>query len=119
MSTASVDAGHRAARLATALMLLATIGAIAHFSSTNELVQRNVKSATSTAGIIIVVAQVPLIGALPKSMAENLIGTFLGASMGMLVFFSWDRLVSASKSRDGQLRCTMQQQRPTFPLSLP
>ena len=90
---AGLEAGHRAARLATALALLAAIGAIAHFNSDSELLQRNVKAATSTAGIIIVVAQIPLLGALPKSALENLCGTFLGASMGLIVFFSWDRLV--------------------------
>ena len=90
---AGTEAGHRAARLATALFLIAAIGSLVHWNVKDEIVQRNVKSATSTAGIIIVVAQVPLIGAMPKSALENLVGTLVGASLGVIVFFSWDRLV--------------------------
>ena len=87
------ETGHRAARLSCALFLIAVIGSLVHWSATDDLFKRNVKSATSTAGIIVVVAQVPLIGAMPKSALENLVGTLVGASLGVIVFFSWDRLV--------------------------
>ena len=87
------ETGHRAARLACALFLIAAIGSLVHWSASDDLIKRNVKSATSTAGIIVVVAQVPLIGAMPKSALENVVGTLVGASLGVIVFFSWDRLV--------------------------
>lgn len=58
----------------------------------------------AAAGIIIVVAQTPLVGGQPRALLENTLGTVTGATLGVIMFFLWDNVVPFEFDTDYYLR---------------